>query len=171
MMPTHPLSELNQMDQCTFTTTLGAIFENTPTIAHRAWEKLPFDSLDHLHEVMVSIVLAMSNGEKLALICAHPSLGDRVKMAPASVREQAKLGLDCLPPEIYTRFQSLNQAYRERFGFPFIIAVGNHTIHSILEAFEFRRHNSVESELNQAIVEIAQIARFRLLDIIGDDHF
>jgi 2-oxo-4-hydroxy-4-carboxy-5-ureidoimidazoline decarboxylase len=154
------------MSQEAFTEALGAIFEHTPAIADRTWCQRPFADIADLHAKMVAVVNAMSQEEKLALIQAHPDLGSKTKMAEASVKEQTGAGLDRLSPEEYERVRSLNQAYREKFGFPFIIAVKNHTRASILEAFERRTHNSIETEMQQAIAEIVQIAQFRLTEAI-----
>jgi 2-oxo-4-hydroxy-4-carboxy-5-ureidoimidazoline decarboxylase len=77
------------------------------------------------------------------------------------------VGLDQLTQEEYQQFQDLNQAYQERFGFPFIVAVKNHTKASILEAFQTRLRNSVEAERRQALAEIVQIARFRLDEMLS----
>ncbi len=167
-MSYYTLTQLNQMDRVAFTNALRAVFEDTPMIANRTWEKLPFQSIPQLHEAMVSVVTAMSLPEKMALICAHPSLGDRVKMAEASVLEQSSIGLNRLNLDEYNLFQTLNKAYRERFSFPFIIAVRNHSKASILDAFAQRLQNSYETELNQTLTEIAQIAWFRLHDLISD---
>ena len=104
----------------------------------------------------------MTEAEKLALIQAHPDLGSKAKMAEASVSEQAGAGLDRLSVEEFDRFQSLNQSYREKFSFPFIVAVKKHTKNSILEAFKQRLDNSIETEMQQAVAEICEIARFRL---------
>jgi 2-oxo-4-hydroxy-4-carboxy-5-ureidoimidazoline decarboxylase len=117
---------------------------------------------------MVKVVFEMSSEEKLALICAHPDLGTKAKMADASVKEQSGVGLDRLSPEEFDRFLRLNQVYRDRFGFPFIIAVRNHTKESILDEFEVRSNHSMEEEKQQALSEICQIARFRLEDLITD---
>jgi 2-oxo-4-hydroxy-4-carboxy-5-ureidoimidazoline decarboxylase len=162
----YSLVKLNQMSQEAFTEALGAIFEHTPAIAHRTWYQRPFADIADLHTKMVVVVDAMNQEEKLALIQAHPDLGSKTKMAEASVKEQAGAGLDQLSAEEYERFHSLNQAYREKFGFPFIVAVKNHTRASILEAFERRTHNSSETEIQQAIAEILQIAQFRLTEAI-----
>jgi 2-oxo-4-hydroxy-4-carboxy-5-ureidoimidazoline decarboxylase len=78
------------------------------------------------------------------------------------------VGLDRLTPEEYDRFHRLNHAYREQFGFPFIIAVRNHTKSSILEAFEQRLQNPLDAERERAIAEITQIARFRLMDWVTE---
>jgi 2-oxo-4-hydroxy-4-carboxy-5-ureidoimidazoline decarboxylase len=83
-------------------------------------------------------------------------------MAEASVQEQSTVGLDQLSPAEYDRFQQLNDDYKQKFSFPFIIAVRNHTKESILSAFEQRLLNSLETEREQAIAEIIEIARWRL---------
>ncbi len=154
--------ELNQMDQEPFVEALGAIFEETPTIARQVWLARPFADVADLHRKMVAVVQQMPVADQLALIRAHPDLGSRVKMATASVQEQAGVGLDRLSPEEFDRFQALNQAYKARFGFPFIIAVKHQTKASILAAFTQRLENSLAAEQQQALAEIAQIARLRL---------
>ncbi|HLO47736.1 MAG TPA: 2-oxo-4-hydroxy-4-carboxy-5-ureidoimidazoline decarboxylase [Kamptonema sp.] len=162
----YTIAELNQMSQDEFVTALGAVFEHTPAIAYRTWYQRPFTDVTQLHQQMVAVVNAMSWEEQLALIKAHPDLGSKAKMAAASVKEQAGAGLDRLKLEEYQRFQALNQAYQEKFGFPFIVAVRNHTKTSIVEAFERRLQNSADVEMQEAIAEINQIAQFRLLDLI-----
>ncbi|WNZ25934.1 2-oxo-4-hydroxy-4-carboxy-5-ureidoimidazoline decarboxylase [Leptolyngbya sp. NK1-12] len=163
----YSITELNQSNQDAFVAALGSVFENTPSIAAQAWEQRPFADVNDLHQKMVAVVQKLSTADQLALICAHPDLGSRVKMAEASVKEQAGVGLDRLSPDEYERFQQLNHSYREKFGFPFIIAVKNHTRESILAAFEQRLLNAQSVELQQALAEIAAISRFRLLDLIG----
>ena len=165
MMP-YSLSELNQMSQETFVQVLGAVFEDTPAIAQKAWHKRPFADVAQLHQSMVDVVKALSQDEQLALIKAHPDLGSKAKMAEASVREQDGVGMDRLTHQEYDRFVSLNQAYKDKFGFPFIVAVKNHTKASILEAFEYRLKNTTEAEIKQALTEISQIAEFRLSEIV-----
>lgn len=150
------------MSQGEFIATLGEIWEETPAITEKAWHSRPFEDLEALYQSMVAIVNQMSEAERLALIKAHPDLGSKTKMAEASVREQAGIGLDRLSESEYRRFQSLNRAYQDKFDFPFIIAVKNHTKDSILEAFERRLGNPREREKEQALREISKIARLRL---------
>ena len=156
------LSELNQMNQAAFTTELGAIFEETPAIAHVAWAYRPFEDVDQLHQAMVDVMRSLSPDEQLELIRAHPDLGSRAKMADASVEEQTSVGLDQLTPEEYDDIQSLNDVYKERFEMPFIIAVKRHTKASIFSEFRQRLTHSPEQEVRQALDEIAVIAKFRL---------
>lgn len=160
----YTLNQLNHMDQTAFVAAVGAVFEHTPQIAAQAWLHRPFQDVDQLHQTMATIVQSLTESEQLALIRAHPDLGSRAKMAPASVSEQAGAGLDRLSPEEYERFQTLNRQYLTKFDFPFIIAVKQHTKASILEAFDCRLQSSREEERAQAIAEITQIAKFRLLD-------
>ncbi len=158
----YAIATLNQMSQAEFTEALGSIFEHTPEIAAQAWQERPFDDLTKLHLVMAGIVKNMNESDQLKLICAHPDLGSKFKMAEASVQEQSTVGLDQLSSSEYSRFQQLNDAYKQKFGFPFIIAVRNHTKDSILAAFEQRLNNTIALEKKQAIAEIIEIARWRL---------
>lgn len=150
------------MSQKEFTITLGKIWEETPEIAQQAWHSKPFKNIDGLYQAMANIVKNMSSEKQLALIKAHPDLGSKARMAEASVQEQAGVGLDRLSAEEYQRFQFLNQAYKDKFGFPFIVAVKNHTKKSILEAFTNRLENNQQQEKQQALNEISKIARLRL---------
>ena len=165
-LPPYLITELNQMSQEAFLQALGAVFEETPAIAQDTWNQRPFADVAELHQRMTNVVRAMSRDEQLTLIRMHPDLGSKAKMAAASVKEQAGVGLERLDPEEYERFQSLNQAYKDKFGFPFIVAVKNHTKDSILKAFEQRLENTVDVEVEQALSEICQIAQFRLLNLV-----
>lgn len=157
------IAMLNVMSQAEFIAAIGSIFEHTPEIAAEAWRSRPFADVPKLHQVMAAIVLKMSESEQLKLICAHPDLGSKFKMAESSVQEQSTVGLDQLSAAEYNRFQELNQAYKEKFSFPFIIAVRNNTKDSILAAFEQRLENNLEVEKKQSITEIIEIARWRLV--------
>jgi 2-oxo-4-hydroxy-4-carboxy-5-ureidoimidazoline decarboxylase len=164
----YSIAQLNSLDQAAFVAALGAVFEDTPAIADQAWTARPFADAADLHQKMVAVVNAMPVSDQLALIQAHPDLGSRAKMADASVQEQAGAGLDRLSAEDYQQFQVLNQAYKTKFGFPFIIAVKNHTKTDILQAFEQRLQNTGDRERQQALTEIFQIAQFRILALVAE---
>lgn len=164
----YSITAINQMTQAEFVTVFGGVFEETPTIASRVWNHHPFQDFEHLYQQMKAEVLALTEAEQVDLICAHPDLGSKAKMAENSVKEQAGVGLDRLSPDEFERFHALNQAYQKKFGFPFIIAVRNHTKTSILEAFQRRLQNAQIQEQQTAIAEITQIARFRLQDLVLD---
>lgn len=160
------ITQLNQMSQEEFVNVLGTVFEHTPQIAQKAWNYRPFVDATQLHQKMVNVVSLMSIDEQLALIRAHPDLGSKALMAEDSVKEQTGLGLDRLTAQEYDYFQLLNQAYKDKFNFPFIIAVKNHTKDSVLDEFERRLKNTIEAEIANAIAQINQIAWFRTLNLV-----
>lgn len=161
------LEQLNQLPEIEFITNLAAIFEHSPWVAANVVSERPFSSLEQLHTAMVGAVKTAPLKTQLTLIRAHPDLGMRLKMSEQSVSEQVGLGLDRLSPTEFERFSSLNTAYREKFGFPFIVAVRNHSKTSILEQFLIRLENAVELEIETALEQIATIAKFRLQDLIA----
>jgi 2-oxo-4-hydroxy-4-carboxy-5-ureidoimidazoline decarboxylase len=164
--PALGLPALNGLDRRAFTQVLGAVFERSPWVAERAWERRPFSTLADLHTAMMAVVGAASAQEQLDLLRAHPDLAGRAARAGAmstdSVAEQTSVGLDRLSDDEYARFHRLNAAYRERFGFPFIIAARRHDKAAILAAFERRLGQAREQETETALAQVAEIARLRL---------
>ena len=166
------LQDLDALDCTGFTLALGAIFEHSPWIAERAWNRRPFADVDDLMAAMLAVVEAASDDEKIALIRAHPDLAGKAARAGAltahSTAEQAGAGLDRLSDEEFRRFHRLNDAYKSRFGFPFVIAVRGHTRETILAAFEIRLKNDQAAELVEALRNIGLIAHFRLEDVLAE---
>jgi OHCU decarboxylase len=149
----------------------GDIFEHTPQIAeraHRAGLTSSEDTAGGLHAALVKAMRAMDNGEKLKLIRAHPDLAGRLAVAKQltadSTKEQSSAGLDRLTPDELKRFTEINDAYRSKFGFPFIMAVKGASKEQILAGFEQRIGNSVEAETETALSQIERIAALRLAD-------
>jgi OHCU decarboxylase len=160
------LAQLNDMPHLEFIKTLKDIFEHSPWVATSVVMKRPFERLESLHEAMVEQVKDAPLERQLELIRAHPDLGAKLQMSDSSVSEQTGAGLDRLTPELFERFSSLNRAYREKFDFPFIIAVRDHTRDSIVEHFERRINLEPDQEREEALHQIARIAWFRLSDLI-----
>jgi 2-oxo-4-hydroxy-4-carboxy-5-ureidoimidazoline decarboxylase len=164
------LEQLNAADQGDFVGTLGGIFENAPWVAERAFAARPFATVADLHAAMTQAVAAAGQAQQLGLIRGHPELGSKIARAGAmtaeSRREQGGLGLDRLSEEEFARFERLNAAYSQRFGFPFIICVRRHTRDSILDNFERRLGNGPEAERAAALQEIGHITRLRLVEAV-----
>ena len=158
------LGELNALHRPAFVAAIGWVFERSPWVAERAWEVRPFADLDALHTAMVEQVERANGGERLALLRAHPDLGARARMSDASTGEQARAGLDNLSAGEYERLRALTAAYRERFGFPFLLAVKEKTKAEIFGALQARMESSPEQdqELREALRQVYRIARFRL---------
>lgn len=164
---TYSIDQVNQMTQANFVALLGAVFEETPEIASEVWRDRPFQNTADLHQKMVAVVENMTTAKQIRLIQAHPELGKRGKMAKASVQEQAGAGLSQLEAGSYEHIQSLNSAYREKFGFPFVMAVKGFNHSDIVAAFESRLTGDAVSEKARSLSEIYKIARFRLDDLIS----
>lgn len=158
------------MEKDEFAGRLGGIYEHSPWVAERAWEQRPFQDSAALGAAMRLAVEPATDAEKLALIRAHPDLAGKLARAGAltesSAREQAGLGLDRLGDEEYERFTRLNESYRERFGFPFVICVRLTDKAGILAAFESRLENDLPAEISEALRQIHHIARLRLGDLM-----
>jgi 2-oxo-4-hydroxy-4-carboxy-5-ureidoimidazoline decarboxylase len=162
------LAAINAMNRDAFVAALGGVFEHSPWVAMGAYDMRPFADRAALHAAMVAAVRAAGRDAQLALIRAHPDLAARIKLTDASTAEQASVGLDRLDAETFARFHGLNDAYRARFGFPFIIAVRQHDLDGILAAFERRLAHDAEAEIAEALAQIERITRLRLEALVSD---
>ncbi len=167
------LQEINALDQDDFVKKLSVLFEGPPRIVVQAWHARPFTSLEHLHQALCAVMYNAPVEQQVELLQAHPDLVGRAALAgtlpPASTSEQAAAGLDRLSPEEVVTFSRLNQAYRDRFDFPFIICARENKKDSILAGFDARLQNSREQEIEIALGEVAKICYLRLSDLAGSD--
>ncbi len=162
----------SQIEKDVFMATYGGIYEHSPWIADAAWQKKEdsnLDTVEALHDAMRTAVDDAEEAAKLKLICAHPDLAGKAAvrgdLTSESRSEQKGAGLDACTPEEFAEFQTLNKAYKQKFGFPFIIAVKGHDRHSILAAFRARLNNDRAREFETALNQIHKIAGFRLADL------
>ena len=156
-------------DRETFVARYGAVFEHSPWVAETAWEHGPFTDREALAQGLEDAMYRAPRDRQLALIRAHPDLAGRAAvdgtLTASSQREQAAAGLDRLTPDEYETFTRTNAAYRERFGFPFVVCAREHTKDSILRTAAERLDHTPEQEIDIALGEIAKIARLRLEDL------
>ena len=175
----HPWRERNatpsQQDRASFVADYGSVFEHSPWIAERAWEGElgpANDTAIGLHFALRTQFRMATPEERLAVLRAHPDLAGKLaaarRLTEASSAEQASAGLDALTDAERQRFTELNTAYVEKFGFPFIIAVRDHTRASILEAFERRIANTADEEFATACAQVERIALLRLKAMLPD---
>ena len=166
------VTEVNSWDSETFVDRLGGVFESSPWIAERAWTYRPFADLIVLHRVMFGIVQNASEVQQLALIRAHPDLVGTAALAGMLTREstgeQVAAGLHpgSLTQEDIAEFGARNVAYKERFGFPFVICTRENRKATILAGLSTRIDHSTEQERQTALDEIDKIAWYRLTDLI-----
>ena len=181
------IDEVNDLDQREFVGRFANLYESSPWVAERAWRERPFGGLSDLHEAFVGAMYEAPEERRMALIRAHPDLAGKAAVAgeltPESTSEQASAGLDRLTQEEYEAFTRMNADYTERFGFPMIVCVREHTKmpstadetptitkETILQNARDRLKNSREEEIEVALGEIAKIARFRLEDLVETDE-
>jgi 2-oxo-4-hydroxy-4-carboxy--5-ureidoimidazoline (OHCU) decarboxylase len=139
------LEGINRLGRDEFVARLGSVFEGSPWVAQRVWVSRPFGSFAELYGAVAG------------------------ELTPESTGEQASAGLDSLTQGEYEAFTEMNRTYRERFGFPMIVCVREHTKESILRNAGSRLQNSREQEVETALGEIAKIARLRLKDLVEQE--
>ncbi len=155
----------------------GSVYEHSPWIAGQVFDSIQNDgrssgqTLNEMDERFRCVVLAADRVRQLALLNAHPQLAcaprDQEKLTADSQNEQSGAGLDQCTKEEFTAFSHLNRQYRERFGFPFIMAVSGYQRQDILKAFRARVANDKETEFAQAIGQVCRIGHLRLEKLIG----
>jgi 2-oxo-4-hydroxy-4-carboxy-5-ureidoimidazoline decarboxylase len=167
-----PLSQLNAADRAGFVAVCGPLFEHSPWVAERTWSHRPFHSRVSLHSSLCGSMNEGAEVEKMELIRAHPDLVGRLaregRLTRESTGEQGAAGLADLTPAEADAFDRYNAAYRERFGFPFIICARENKKAAILAAFPERLASTREDEIITALGEIAMIAWYRLLDAVSE---
>jgi xanthine permease len=196
--PRHPekitLDQVNHLGREEFVERFGSLFEGPPWIAEAAYNERPFESVYELRRAFQDAMFDAPPERQLELISSYPGLGRMVEtdqastdigisqedyemlktasvgrmLGPESLRDQSSAGLDRLSPEEYERFHRLNEAYREKFGFPLIVCVREHTKETILSNGEARLENPPAQERATALVEVAKIANLRLQDLVEE---
>jgi len=165
-MTLNRLSDLNICSTDEFVAALANVFEYSPWIADQAATLRPFAGVSELFAAMRSVVDRAPEELRLALIKAHPDLANKTQRAAGltveSHAEQNSAGLDRLSDAEFTAFERVNNAYRAKFGFPYVVCVRRHTRDSILRDFERRLPNDARAEVQTSIGEICRIAALRL---------
>ena len=158
------ITAVNAMAPQEFLAVFGDIAEHSPWVAREAASFRPFADRDCMIACFERAVRAANRDAQLALIGVHPDLAAKAKLTDDSTREQAGAGLDNLSVAAFARFTALNEAYKQRFGFPFIYAVKGATRQMILESFEARVNNQPDVEFAMALAQVCRIFRFRIED-------
>jgi 2-oxo-4-hydroxy-4-carboxy-5-ureidoimidazoline decarboxylase len=161
------LAAVNALTPAAFIEAFGDVAEHSPWVAREAATYRPFASRSAMVEAFELALRSANREAQLALLRAHPDLATRARLTADSTREQQGAGLDTLDQPELARFTALNEAYRQRFAFPFIFAVRGATKHMILEGFERRLGNSPDEEFATALEQVTRIFRFRLVDRVS----
>ena len=157
------MEQLNRLDLPAWLARCGAVFEHSPWVAEAAWSQRPFAGADELHRAMMRAVENASLEQKLTLVRAHPELAGARNLTVDSSSEQGRLGFNRLSPQEVETMNGLNRRYREKFGFPCIVALRLHANRqSVMREMERRLGNNAGTELATALDQIGHITRGRL---------
>lgn len=169
-MSKYSIAQVNQMSNAEFVAAFGGVYECSEWIAQKVWSSRVFESYSDLLDSFRAVLAVSPKESKLALLKAHPELAGKAaqagKLTKESEQEQASVGLNSLSPEEMTRVEQYNTLYQSAFGFPFIIAVKNHTKHEIFEQMAVRVKNCVDDEFATALSQVNDIAQIRLDDLV-----
>jgi OHCU decarboxylase len=162
------LEELNSLSKHEFVARLGGVFEHSPWIAERAWHKRPFRSLEALHATMMDAIRNETREKQVALVRAHPELAGAEALTVDSSSEQGRLGFNALSRKELEEMNDLNRRYRDKFGFPCIVALRLHQERGRVTS-EMRRRlgNDAPTELANALEQIGHITRGRLQKLLN----
>ena len=170
------LDQLNTAPMAAVLQQLDGLYEHSPWIAAQALQQRPFASLAHFKHALAKTVTDAGREAQLALVRAHPELASRAavrqSLTAESNAEQSQAGLTQCSPEEFEQLQQLNRAYKDRFGFPFMLAVRGPrgtglTRQTIIATLERRLHHHVSVELPEALRNVHRVAELRLNDKCG----
>jgi len=160
------IDKFNKLSKTEFISIFGNIFEKTEWIAERCYESKPYNNLDELVSKMMKIFENIEKERLLEILNSHPDLVVEKKLTEDSKNEQKNASLNQCTDEEFVEFKKLNEEYKKKFGFPFIITVKGKNKEEILNSFRQRITNNINSEFEEAKKQVMKIASFRLSEII-----
>ena len=161
------INKINKLPKSEFIKVFANIFENARWIAEELYNRKPFDNFEELSSKMLNIFETTTREKQLKILNAHPDLANKTKISlltPDSLKEQTSAGLDQCTEEEFNEFKKLNASYK-KFGFPFILAIKGKTKAEILNNFKKRIYSDPETEFDEAIIQVKQIAILRLKEL------
>ena len=161
------IEKINRLSENEFIGTFGNIFEKTNWIANRAFNSKPYRNFNEFISTIIKIYENSSKEDCIKIFNAHPELAVEKKLTEDSHKEQRSANLNRCNNEEFNEFKNLNIEYRNKFGFPFIIAVKGKNKNEILNNFRRRIKNEISLEFNEAKEQVKKIATFRLNEIIN----
>ena len=160
------INKFNKLSKVEFISIFGNIFEKTEWIAERCYESKPYNNLDELVLKMMKIFENSEKEKHLEILNSHPDLAVEKKLTKDSKNEQKNASLNQCTDEEFVEFKKLNEEYKKKFGFPFIVAVKGKNKEEILNSFRQRITNNINLEFEEAKKQVKKIASFRLGEII-----
>ncbi len=160
------IDKFNKLSKTEFISIFGNIFEKTEWVAERCYESKPYNNFDELVSKMMKIFENIEKERHLEILNSHPDLAVEKKLTKDSKNEQKNASLNQCNDEEFVEFKKLNEEYKKKFGFPFIVAVKGKNKEEILNSFRQRITNNINLEFEEAKKQVKKIASFRLGEII-----
>ena len=160
------IDKFNKLSKTEFISIFGNIFEKTEWIAERCYESKPYNNPDELVSKMMKIFENSEKEKHLEILNSHPDLAVEKKLTKDSKNEQKNASLNQCTDKEFIEFKKLNEEYKKKFGFPFIIAVKGKNKEEILNSFRQRITNNINLEFEEAKKQVKKIASLRLGEII-----
>jgi len=160
------IDKFNKLSKAEFISIFGNIFEKTKWVAEKCYESKPYNNLDELVSKMMKIFENIEKERLLKILNSHPDLAVEKKLTKDSKNEQKNASLNQCTEKEFLEFKKLNEEYKKKFGFPFIIAVKGKNKEEILNSFRQRITNNINLEFEEAKKQVKKIASFRLSEII-----
>ena len=160
------IDKFNKLSKAEFISIFGNIFEKTEWVAERCYESKPYNNFDELVSKMMKIFENIEKEKHLKILNSHPDLAVAKKLTEDSKNEQKNASLNQCTDKEFLEFKKLNEEYKKKFGFPFIVAVKGKNKEEILNSFRQRITNNINLEFEEAKKQVKKIASFRLGEII-----
>ena len=160
------IDTFNKLNKSEFLYTFGNVFEKTEWIAEKCYDSKPYNNVQELVNKMMEVFENSIKEKHLKILNSHPDLAVKKKLTKESENEQANANLNQCTHEEFEEFNKLNEKYKKKFGFPFIIAVKGKNKNEILNIFRQRITNNINLEFEEAKKQVKKIATFRLSEII-----
>lgn len=168
------ITDINSQDFGTFVEKFNNVVEHSPFVAGTLWKMKPFHSVDHFVLNTFKTIYSLPTIMQEGILRLYPDLAghlaDDGQLGLESTLEHSAANLDQLTYEEKTQMADLNQKYKDKFGFPFVICARMNKKDAILSGLKARLNNSQEHELQNGIREVMKICELRIRDLIYDDN-
>lgn len=164
------IQDINKMDDAVYLTTFSPLFNADPWVLEESSQKRPFTGFVDMFENLIDIIKVSDHKTQLSLIEDHPDLAcpsaRAGSIAAASQEEQKSSGLNSCTEEEAVKLTALNKQYREKFGFPFLLAVKGYDKAAIFTEIEDRINNDPATEFNIAMQQYYKVVMLRMQDLV-----
>jgi len=160
------VDKVNKLSKSDFISIFGNVFEKTDWIAEKTYALKPFNNFQELFSKMMEIFENSKKENHLEILNAHPDLVVEKQLTDDSRKEQNNASLNQCSDQEFKEFKKLNEEYKKKFRFPFIVAVKGKNRKEILNNFRQRITNNINLEFEEAKEQVKKIANLRLNEII-----